>query len=62
MLLGMPVSYLEVQLLLALVVSIEVGGAENAQLVLTGGVVVGELIWIARPLIVELRITNSRRT
>ena len=48
MLLGMPVSYLEVRLLFALVGSIEVGGAENTQLVLTGGVVVGELIGIVR--------------
>ena len=59
MLLGMPAPYLEVRLLFTLVVSIEVSGAENTQLVLTTVVVVGELIGIVRPIIVKLRITNS---
>ena len=48
MLLGMPTPYLKVRLLFTLVVSIEVSGGENTQLVLTGGVVVGELIGIVR--------------
>ena len=65
---GMPAPYLEVRLLFTLVVSIEVSGAENTQLVLTGCVVVSEVVAmntedaVAYPLIVELRITNSRRT
>jgi hypothetical protein len=61
-LLGMPAPYLEVRLLFTLVVSIEVSGAENTQLVLTGCVVVSEVVAVAYPLIVELRITNSRWT
>ena len=62
MLLEMPAPYLEVRLRFTLIVSIEVSEAKNTQLFLTGCVVVSEVVAVAYPLIVELRITNSRRT
>ena len=61
MLLRMPAPYLEVRLLFTLVVSIEVSGAENTQLVLTGCVIVSEAVGVVRQLIGESSVAKSHR-
>ena len=61
MFLRVPGADLEVSLLLASRVSIAIGFAEGAYRVLTGCVIVSEVVWIVRQLVVGFRIAYAHR-
>ena len=61
MLPGMPVANLEVSRFLTCGVSVAIGVAQGADRVLTSCVVVGEVVWVVRHLVVEIRIANTHR-
>ena len=61
MFLRVPGADLEVSLLFASGVSIAVGFAEGAYRVLTGCVIVSEVVWVVRQLIGESSVAKSHR-